>query len=434
MPEVNRHLLLARAGLCGLLLTLSCALGVDRALHAQESCRTLLGQVQAERYRVAAIADRRVTHEELWRALAPYLETGGVRVTEVGRSVQARALYAVTFGTGPTRVLLWSQMHGDESTATMALADLIRFFAEGGDDPLRQLIGDRLTVVMVPMLNPDGAERFQRRNAAGVDVNRDARRLATPEAQALKGLRDSLAPAFGFNLHDQGARNTAGPGGAPVAIALLAPATDSSRGYGRIRARARDLVALMAGALSTTLPGRVAKYDDTFNERAFGDLIQRWGTSTVLIESGALPDDPDKQQLRAVNAMLLLTALEAIATDRYLLADAATYERLPFNEGVPYDVLLLGGEVVTPDGGALTLDLALQFDDPVARRGLVLVDVGDLAGTVAMDTLNVEGLFLHVSTPSTLDPARWALVPREPIAVVVRRAPSDDTEVVLRLP
>jgi hypothetical protein len=90
--------------------------------------------------------------------------------------------------------------------------------------------------------------------------------------------------------------------------------------------------------------------------------------------------------------------------------------------------------VVTPDGSALPLDLALLYDDPVARRGLVLGDVGDLAGTTALDTLDVDGLYLHVSTPSTLDPARWALVPREPIAVVVRRAPTDDAAVVLRLP
>ena len=34
---------------------------------------------------------------------------------------------------------------------------------------------------MVPMLNPDGAERFQRRNAQGIDINRDALLLQSPE-------------------------------------------------------------------------------------------------------------------------------------------------------------------------------------------------------------------------------------------------------------
>jgi len=401
--------------------------------RAQSCCR-LIGAEIAERYRVAAIAERRFTHDELWRALAPFDGMRGVRVTDVGRSIQGRAIRAVTFGTGPVRVLLWSQMHGDESTATMALADLIRFFAEGADDPLRATIGERLTVTMVPMLNPDGAERFQRYDAAGVDVNRDARRLATPEARALQSLRDSLEPAFGFNLHDQGARTTAGPGGGQVAIALLAPAADSARSWGRVRTRARQVAAVLASGLENAYPGRTAKYDDTFNPRAFGDLIQRWGTSTVLIESGVLPDDPEKQALRRVNVMLLLTALDAIATGSYEMADVAPYETLPFNHGVSADLLVRGGSVVLPGGGVMPVDLALSYTDPVARRGLTLRDVGDLEGVSALDTLDVGGQYLEVLAASTLDPEDWWLVRGEPVSVVVRRGPDETAEVVLRLP
>jgi hypothetical protein len=383
---------------------------------------------------VAAITERRFTHAELWAALDPYLNRGGVSVTELGHSIHGREIRAITFGSGPTRVLLWSQMHGDESTATMALVDIIRFFAEGADDPLRALIQERLSVIMIPMLNPDGAERFQRRNAVGVDINRDARRLATPEARILKAVRDSLAPAFGFNLHDQGARTTAGDEGKQVAIALLAPAADTSRAYGPVRDRARQLAALLATGLEKLKPGRVAKYDDTFNPRAFGDLIQRWGTSTVLIESGALPDDPQKQELRRVNIMLLLSAFEAMATERYREADLDSYESLPFNRRVASDILLIGGRVVVPDGEPLPVDVALVYEDPVARRGVRLGEVGDLGDVVAMDTVDVSGLYLHIATPSTLDPADWWLIGGEPVAVVVRRGAGASDEVVMRFP
>ena len=401
--------------------------------RAQACCR-LIGAEIAERYRVAAIAERRFTHDELWRALAPLDGVGGVRMADVGRSVQGRAIRAVTFGTGPVRVLLWSQMHGDESTATMALADMIRFFAEGAGDPLRAAIAERLTVTMVPMLNPDGAERFQRYDAAGVDVNRDARRLATPEAQALKALRDSLEPAFGFNLHDQGARTTAGSGGRQVAIALLAPAADSARSWGSVRTRARQVAGVLASGLEKAYPGRTAKYDDTFNPRAFGDLIQQWGTSTVLIESGVLPDDPQKQELRRVNVMLLLTALDAIAAGSYESAAVEPYEALPFNHDVSADLLVRGGSVVLPDGAVLPVDLALSYADPVARRGLTLRDVGDLEGVSALDTLDVSGQYLEVLAPSALDPGNWWLARGEPVAIVVRRGPQRSDEVVLRLP
>ena len=235
-------------------LALALTGGVTAAVYSQDACCELTGASIAYRYRVATIDERRFTHSDLWAALGPYLDREGLRVTELGRSIHGREIRAVTFGTGPTRVLLWSQMHGDESTATMSLVDIIHFFAEGGRDPLRALIQERLSVIMIPMLNPDGAERFQRRNAVGVDVNRDARRLATPEARILKAVRDSLAPAFGFNLHDQGARTTAGEEGKQVAIALLAPAADTSRAYGPVRDRARQLAALLATGSHELVP------------------------------------------------------------------------------------------------------------------------------------------------------------------------------------
>jgi len=193
---------------------------------APDACCLQQGLTIASQHRVAAIAERRFTQQQLWSAIEPSLRSSALRVTDVGRSIQNRPIRAVTFGSGPTKVLLWSQMHGDESTATMALADILSFFADPARDPLRERLARALTVVMVPMLNPDGAELFQRENAAGIDINRDARRLSSPEARALKALRDSLRPEFGFNLHDQNARTLTGARGRQVAIAVLAPASD----------------------------------------------------------------------------------------------------------------------------------------------------------------------------------------------------------------
>jgi hypothetical protein len=140
----------------------------------------------------------------------------------------------------------------------------------------------------------------------------------------------------------------AGTRGRQVAIALLAPPASEARGYDEVRSRARLVAAVIAQTLVEEIPGRIARYDDTFNPRAFGDLMQQWGTSTVLIESGALPNDPEKQHLRALNVAALLAALDAIATGRYATADPSLYESLPGNRGGPSDVLVLGGHVVLP--------------------------------------------------------------------------------------
>ncbi|NIQ56614.1 MAG: peptidase M14, partial [Gemmatimonadetes bacterium] len=53
--------------------------------------------------------------------------------------MEGRPIYAVRFGHGPMRVLLWSQMHGDEPTATMAIADIFTFLAASSDPLVERL-------------------------------------------------------------------------------------------------------------------------------------------------------------------------------------------------------------------------------------------------------------------------------------------------------
>jgi Predicted carboxypeptidase len=349
----------------------------------------------AERSRVAGLDSRRFTHDTFWRVVAPSMKSPSLRTEEIGKSMQGRSIRTVTFGEGKTKVLLWSQMHGDESTATMALADIFSYLAAPGSDPLRDRLREGLTIVFIPMLNPDGAQLFQRRNAAAIDINRDARRLSTPEARALKAERDRLQPDFGFNLHDQNARTRVGPNGKQAGIALEVPAYSEDLSYNDVRTRGRLVAATLADMFQSQIPGRVAKYDETFNPRAFGENMQKWGASTVLIESGALPDDPEKQKLRTLNAAAILGVLDAIATGSYANADPAAYESLESNEGGAHNILVMGGKLVLPGEAPILMDLAIDYEDAVAHLGPRLRDAGDLKEEVAIDTVDASGLFIH---------------------------------------
>ncbi len=354
----------------------------------------------ARRYKVEGLDSRRFTHDTYWRVVAPSLKAPVLRSREIGKSLQGRSIRTVTFGDGKTKVLLWSQMHGDESTATMALADIFNYLAAPGSDALRDRLKRGLTIVFIPMLNPDGAQLFQRRNAAAIDVNRDARRLSTPEARALKAERDRLEPDFGFNLHDQNARTRVGPNGKQAGIALEVPAFSADGSYNDVRTRGRLVAAVLADMFQSRIPGRVAKYDETFNPRAFGDNMQKWGVSTVLIESGALPDDPEKQELRTLNAAAILGVLDAIATGSYANADPASYDSLESNEGGAHNILVTGGKLVLPGEEPILMDLAIDYDDAVAHRGPRLRDAGDLQEEVAIDTIDASGLYVHPKGPS----------------------------------
>src|SRR5690606_18462702 len=91
----------------------------------------------AEQYRIDAMPERRFTHTEFWAAIAPSLKSERLRAADVGRSMLQRELRTITCGNGPVKVLLWSQMHGDEATASMALADIFNFLAAAPPSPLR---------------------------------------------------------------------------------------------------------------------------------------------------------------------------------------------------------------------------------------------------------------------------------------------------------
>ena len=382
------------------------------------------------RHRADAIARRHFTHAHFWSTVEPWLEET-FEVDEVGRSLEDRPIRLLRYGNGPTRVLMWSQMHGNESTATMALADLIRFLHEAPDDPHASEWRAKLTLLVIPMLNPDGAERFVRHNAVGVDVNRDARMLSTPEGRALKGVHDRMKPAFGFNLHDQNPRTRVGQGPALAAIALLAPPFDDAGSDNDVRIRSKHVASALRSGIEPLIGGHIAKYDESFNPRAFGDLTTQWGTSTVLVESGGWRNDPQKQFLRSVNFVGLVKALDVIAGGSWAEHDIDGYHSLPPNGRSVNDLLIRGGSIVLTGRSPVRVDIAADLEEEEGRRILArITEVGDLAALEARDTLDLAGMFLHPLPQPGESEAPSAVVPRMVAAFTVRRSADPGSEAV----
>ena len=343
----------------------------------------------------------RFTQEEFFSCLKSFDESGLYQKSVIGTSGEGRPLAMYTVGSGPVKVLLWSQMHGDEPTATMAICDIFGFLRNNPSHEAVQSIREKLTLYFLPMLNPDGAERFTRRTAQLIDMNRDALALVTPEAQILKSVRDSMQPEFGFNLHDQDPRLTAGAAKKITAIALLAPAADELRSDTPVRLRAKHVASVFAEVLMQFIDGHIAKWDDMFEPRAFGDNIQRWGTSTVLVESGGWPDDPNKFFIRKLNAVGLLCSLFAIATGEYASSDLEIYERIPFNTKYAFDYLIRNATYIAhEDTNPIHVDVGINYETSVQEltgktvRLARVVDVGDLRNFTAFQECNADSLLL----------------------------------------
>jgi hypothetical protein len=347
-------------------------------------------------------------------ALQPWLETtvkesgGAISIEEIGRSLEGRSISHLTVGRGPFHVLLWSQMHGDEPTATSALLDILHHVNRRRSSPEVQRLLESLTLHIVPMLNPDGAQRFQRRNAQGIDINRDALLLQTPEGRILKALRDRLNPSLGFNLHNQGWRTSAGKSGKPASISLLAVAFDEPRTETPGRVLAKKACAIIRGALETFVPGQVARYDDEFEVRAFGDNVTKWGTPVVLIETGPLGGAQADRELVRLNFVAILAALDAVASGVVHKADPAAYETLPINESGVFTILVRGATIATGtaippflgDVGLASSRVVRAADERGPRRAvqsLRIEDLGDLRVFSGLETIDAAGLVLAPS-------------------------------------
>ena len=346
-------------------------------------------------YKEESLNKRRVKHTDIAPLIAKAKANSKFKVSNVGTSIEGKSLSLISLGKGETSVFLWSQMHGDEPTATLAIFDILNFFDSPDFKQEKNAILDNLTIHFLPMLNPDGAERFQRRNLLGIDINRDALRLQSPEGQTLKRVRDSLEADFGFNLHDQSTYYNAERTEKPATISYLAPAYNYEKDINEVRGNAMKIIVFMNNILQKYAPGQVGRYNDDFEPRAFGDNIQKWGTSTILIESGGYPNDIEKQEIRKLNYVSILSAIYTIAKQNYTDIPISEYEKIPENDRKLFDLKITGaqyellGNTYILDLGINQLEVDYEGNTDFWYSSRIL-DQGDLSTYYGYETLDAS--------------------------------------------
>lgn len=332
-------------------------------------------------------------------------ECGGLFRREVlAWSEEGRPIHLLTHGQGPKHVLIWAQQHGDEPLCAMALVNFMASLAAWQGAPLARAIRERLTLHIVPMVNPDGVARLTRVNAQGLDVNRDARLRQSASAQALRLLWERVPAEVAFNLHDQSPRKSRADG-ALIALSLQACPCDARDTQAPHVVRAKRIASVMAEILAPWIGGHLARYQADHMPRSFGDSMSRWGVSCVLIESGGWFGPPREAEAFVIRChfLALLAGVAAVATGEERAGDPGVYDALPL-EGPPHwDLAVRGAWVIDGMGvGARRADIGINFQfnpregNPVAAR---IGEVGDLADARAKAEVDAEGL---VATPGLI--------------------------------
>ena len=353
-------------------------------------------------YREATLTQRRFKQKDILPLIEKRKNTQLYSVESVGESFEGRDIQMLKIGNGPRKILLWTQMHGDEATATMASFDIMNFLEGNHDgfDTMRKEILNSTTLYFIPMLNPDGAERYQRRNAQEIDINRDALALQAPESRILKDLQQTLQPEFGFNLHDKNPRYSVGNTSKLATISFLATAYNQEKSINSVREKSMQVISVMNRALQKLIPQQVGKWNEDFEPRAFGDNIQNWGTTLILIESGGYAGDPEKQYIRKLNFVAILTGLESIANNSFVKEGREEYQALPENGRYIYD-LLIKNVTITREGKQYQADLGINRNE-VNRANAssfyyksIIEEYGDLSIFSGTEELDATGLELE---------------------------------------
>ncbi|MDO4881638.1 MAG: DUF2817 domain-containing protein [Capnocytophaga sp.] len=274
------------------------------------------------------IKGRYITYDMISPFLKPYEDW---KIQE-GSSVLGIPIPLYKVGNGKRKILMWSQMHGNESTATKAILDVFRYLKQN-KNPF-----NNCELYIIPMLNPDGAKLYTRANYKNVDLNRDADELSQKESLFLRKIFDEIQPDFCFNLHDQ--RTIFGVGEKPATISFLAPSVDEIRSITLTRKKAMEVIAQIYSVLQNYIPNQIGRFDDSFNINCTGDKYSSLGVPTILFEAGHFPEDYEREESRKYMFLALIEAIQYINDKEITGNSFEKYFQIPENHKLFCDILI----------------------------------------------------------------------------------------------
>ena len=291
-------------------------------------------------------------------------------------------IHFIKIGSGEKRILMWSQMHGNESTTTKAVFDLLNVLADSKNETVKRLL-DKCTIGIIPMLSPDGSRSYTRLNANGIDLNRDAQNLTQPESRVLRDCFESFKPDFCFNLHGQRTIFSAGSTNKSATVSFLSPAQDEICSITETRKKAMDVIVKMNAYLQKQIPGQVGVYDDAFNINCVGDSFQVLNVPTILFEAGHYPDDYNRDKVRRLIFHSLWIGVTEIAFNEIRGLYEQEYLKIPKNEKLFYDIIIRNAKLKRGEVYQIR-DIAVQYEEKLDKNRIIFVPkiekISDLSG------------------------------------------------------
>ncbi|WP_404320781.1 M14 family zinc carboxypeptidase [Arthrobacter luteolus] len=219
----------------------------------------------------------------------------------IGQSVKGRDLYLAKYISNPNNptILYLTQQHGNEQLTTEGALEFVKHMGTGKTKGVL----DGVNILIVPMLNPDGAmgdvdfpldgyiakgRTLTRANATGTDLNRDHVAKIQPETQALhNNVMRAYDIDYMIDLHHQGTQSERD--GQLVSGSILYPTTPNASPD--VVEGSKQLGAVVFNAIDPTGWGHLGRYVGGSAETiSRNGIAVEYGISTLLFEMRGMSD------------------------------------------------------------------------------------------------------------------------------------------------
>ena len=343
-----------------------------------------------DEFKVHQISGRYITNSHI----LPFLKNlnSNFKLQNIGFSEKNTPIYSINFGKGQTKILIWSQMHGNETTTTKSLLDCLNLFNSFNNE----FIVNNVCVKIIPILNPDGAKCYCRLNSNNIDINRDADELTQSESRVLRALFNEFKPNYCFNMHDQRTIYSAGNDGYPATLSFLSPSQDNNRSLTNNRKIGMQIISSLRHALDIYLPYQISRYNDRFNINCVGDKFQSLGVPTILFEAGHYDNDYNRDITRKYMMFAIYQTFLSIINKSYINYSTDNYFDIPENKSKYFDILIKG---VSFDKNLKDIrDVGILYQESLDKNKInftpFVANIGDLRSYYGHKTFDAKSMYV----------------------------------------
>lgn len=343
----------------------------------------------ATEYLYNTITGRYVTMKHIDMFLATL--KSNFKITTIGFSVENNPIKAIQFGEGKTKILIWSQMHGNESTTTKGLLDYLNYL--NLDDNEFENVAKNYTFYIIPILNPDGALLYTRENASKIDLNRDAFNCTQPESKVLKSILEHFNPNYCFNLHDQRTIFGLLESKKPATMSFLTASYNNEREFNVVRKNAAAIIIEINKELQKFIPNQVGKFDDSFNINCTGDYFTHKGYPTILFEAGHYSNDYQRDIVRKYVFISLKKAILACNIEDINKSVFNEYLHIYQNNKCFYDFIFKNVKIIDNNVEKI-IKFAVQYKEVLKNDEIEfipeIIQIDNLDGFYAHQTIDYK--------------------------------------------